>query len=182
MLRRDYPTLIEAVRGLNVSLTIAASSPWVYTQGNGIAAQELPSNVVVTRCNYPQLRDLYARSLFVAIPLVGSQAQSGSLVMYEAMAMGKAVIATRTEGQEALNIVTEGETGYYVRPGDVQGWREIIAHLCNHPEEALRMGRQAREMVEHRLNMDTYVQQMVAMVNSLVADPNPQPAADSVAG
>lgn len=170
MLHRDYPTLIDAARPLDVSLILAASSPWVSKKGNRIALEALPANVRLTRCSYLQLRELYARSRFVAIPLDDRFDQSGSLVMYEAMAMGKAVVTTRSEGQTALGILKEGETGFYVAPGDVQAWREVIQLLCGHPEEALRMGQRARAVVEEGLNLDSYVRHMVSIVQSLAAE------------
>ena len=87
--------------------------------------------------------------------------------MYEAMAMGKAVVATRTAGQVELDILKDGETGLFVDPGDVQGWCEAIKYLCSHPKEAIQMGQRARSIVEESLNMDTYVQDMVEIVQSL---------------
>lgn len=171
MLRRDYPTLIEAMRGLDLPLTIAAFSPWVESDRNGFEGTSLPPNVTVTRCDYAEMRALYGRALLVAVPLKHSQAQSGSLVMYEAMAMGKAVVATATQGQERLGILEPGRTGHYVAPGDVQGWREAIQRLCNHPDEALAMGKRARTVVEQRLNLDCYVQEFAAVVQSLGVEP-----------
>lgn len=170
MLHRDYPTLIDAVRPLDVSLILAASSPWVSKKRNGINPEGLPANVSLTRCSYLQLRELYARSRFVAIPLDDRFDQSGSLVMYEAMAMGKAVVTTRSQGQTALGILREGETGYYVAPGDVLGWREVIQHLFKDPEQASRMGQRARAVVEEGLNLDSYVRDMVSTVQSLAAE------------
>ena len=89
--------------------------------------------------------------------------------MYEAMAMGKAVVATRTEAQVGLGVLKEGETGLFVEPGDVKGWRDRINHLCNHPEEAKRMGQRARTLVDEGLNMESYVQEMVRIVESVAA-------------
>ncbi len=166
MLRRDYPILIEALQGLDLSLTIAAFSPWV-EGGSSDLGLSLPPNVTVTRCGYPEMRALYGRALFVAVPLKHSDAQSGSLVMYEAMAMGKAVVATATKGQERLGILEPGRTGYYVAPGDRRGWREAILKLSEHPDEARAMGSRARSVVEQRLNQDRYVRQFVDVVASL---------------
>lgn len=166
MLRRDYPTLINAVRGLQVSLVIAAFSPWVNGAGNGVHGGKLPPNVHVTRCSPEDLRRLYGRALFVAVPLQGSRSPAGSLVVYEAMAMGKPVVITRTQGQDSLNVVEEGATGHYMAPGDVEGWRATTARLLSEPEAALRMGTRARATVEQGLNLDAYVQSMVEVVQS----------------
>ena len=173
MYRRDYACLVEAVRGQNVSLAIAAHSPWVSGQNTGITVTALPPNVSLTRCSYAQLRDLYARALCVAVPLTSSVSQSGSLVTYEAMSVGKPVLVTRTEGQDGMGLVREGETGFYLAPGDVLGWRSRLNYLLAHPQVAIGMGRRARELVEGGMNLDSYVRQMVAVVQAVASEEQP---------
>ena len=73
------------------------------------------------RYEYRELRDLYAQSAFVVVPLYENDFQAGVTTMLEAMAMGKAVIATRTTGQ--TDVIIDGENGLTVAPGDVDGWR-----------------------------------------------------------
>ncbi|MCJ7657726.1 MAG: hypothetical protein MUO67_01105 [Anaerolineales bacterium] len=74
--RRDYPTLIEAVRGLDLQLVIAAASPWS-KQADSTQGQDLPSNVTVKRFTQYELRDLYARSRFMVMPLYDVPFQAG---------------------------------------------------------------------------------------------------------
>lgn len=179
LFRRDYPTLIKAIEGLDVSLVIAADSPWVTDKWTAEGAS-LPPNVRVVKCTYSELRELYARALLIAIPLVNSGAQSGSLVIYEAMAMGKAVAATQTPGQSGLKLIREGETGHYIKPGDVEGWRSVINHLLLHPGEAERMGAEARCVIEKELNIDKYVSEILSVV-SVVAPGEPQASVASFA-
>ena len=168
MYNRDYETLVEAVRGLDIRVQIVAFSPWVDPRENARspAAAPLP-NVTFTKLNQPELRKLYSQALFIAVPLHDNDIQVGSLVVYEAMAMGKAVVVTRTKGQTALGLVREGETGFYVPEGDVNAWREAITYLTDHPEEALEMGRRARDVVEQGLNLRQYVEDMVGLVHML---------------
>lgn len=173
---RDYDTLVEAVRGLDVSLKVAAFSPWMPAHGDGAGGSALPQNVEFTRCDYQQMRELYASALFVAVPLHDTIIQAGSLVTYEAMAMGKAVVATRSEGQVGLGVVEEGKTGLFVDPGDVQGWRAAIQFMLEKPEEVARMGQRARETVENGLNLDTYIQDVVDIVHSVAAEEAPAQA------
>ncbi|GEM_PF-1605453 len=167
MLRRDWGALVEAVRGMNVQVVIAAHSPWVNGSWRRRGRSDLPPNVSFTRCTPVELRALYDRALFVAVPLFPSKAQSGSLVVYEAFAMGKAVVTTWTEGQKDLQLITPGETGYYVAPGDTLGWKAAISRLLANPEEARGMGGRARALVEARLNLDNYASELTALLNSL---------------
>ncbi len=163
---RDYPTLVEAIRGVDVDLRIAAASPWS-RRPNETRDKELPPNVTVVSHSYKELRELYARSMFVVVPLYETEFQAGTLVMYEAMAMGKAVIATRTRGQgDALR---EGVTGLYVPPGDVGALHGAICRLLANPREAEEMGKNARRIVEAGLNLETFVKKVTQIVGDVAA-------------
>jgi glycosyltransferase involved in cell wall biosynthesis len=167
--RRDYAPLLEAVRGLDLTLTIAAGgSPW--TKHDPLAAHLLPPNVVKRRIGYQEMRELYDRSEFVVVPLQDVDFQAGSLVMYEAMAMGKAVIATRTAAHRYGDIVRDGETGLLVPPGDVKALREAIIRLHEDPAEARRLGANGRRVVEGGLNHDVYLRDMVRICREVGAE------------
>jgi glycosyltransferase involved in cell wall biosynthesis len=152
--RRDYPTLIEAVRGMDVRLIVAAASPWS-KRTDTTAGQDIPPNVTVQRFNQHELRQVYANSRFLVMPLFDVDFQAGVTAILEAMAMERAVICSRTRGQ--TDVIVEGETGLYVPPGDVAALRAAIQRLLNHPEEAARMGRAGRRVVEDRMSLDCYV-------------------------
>ena len=162
LFRRDFDTLIEAVDGLSATVEVAAHSPWV--TGGAAQPRSLPSNVTFRRHDYEGLRTLYDQALVVAVPLMPTHSQAGSLVVYEAMAMGKPVIVTRTEGQASLRLVEEGVTGYYVEPHDVARWRELIQRFLDDPGAAREMGRRARERVEAALNLEAYAEEMARVV------------------
>jgi glycosyltransferase involved in cell wall biosynthesis len=163
--RRDYGTLVEAVRGLDLTVTIAAANPW--TTRDPLATEGFPTNVVKRRVDHHALRDLYDRSEFVVVPLKDVDFQAGSLVTYEAMAMGKAVIATRTRALSGGDLVRDGETGILVPPGDVGALREAILRLHNDPAEARRLGANARRIVEAGLNHERYIHDMVGVVREV---------------
>src|SRR5690606_2844144 len=117
---QDYPTLMEAVAGSGTELKVAGSPPW-QLKDSGAA---LPPEAQFKRYSPLELRELYARAAFVAVPLRGDRGgQAGSRVVYEAMSMGKAIIATRTRGLAGLGVMEEGETCLLVDPGDVEGWK-----------------------------------------------------------
>ena len=111
-----------------------------------------------TRLTQAELRELYRSSRLVAVPVRDVDFQAGSLVMYEAMACGRPVIATRSRGQE--DILEPGETGLYVAPGDADEMRAAISTLLGDPDRAEGMGRRAREVVAEGLNLERYVQRI----------------------
>ena len=152
-----------------MQVQVAAYSPWMQRADEPADGQ--PANVSFTRLPQHELRDLYARSMFVVVPLMQSYYQSGSLVIYEAMAMGKAVITAETQGQKALGLIQDGETGIYYKPGNVLSLRAAIQRLLDNPDEARQMGDAARARVEQELNLDHYVTEITELVQKL--DPAP---------
>lgn len=156
---RDFPTLVEAMRGLDLRCHIATGA---YPDGRLFdtvrslyRVDNLPVNVTVGTVTREELRALYARSRFVIVPLHPTDTDNGATTIEEAMAMGKAVICSRTAGQ--VDLVRDGETGLYVPPGDPAALREAILYLWTRPAEAERMGRNARAAAEERHSLDRFV-------------------------
>jgi glycosyltransferase involved in cell wall biosynthesis len=184
---RDYPTLISAVDGLDVRVVIGAASYWSKRRNNANAP--LPSRVEVGAFNYYQLRDLYARSAIVVVPLVDVDFQAGVTSILEAMAMGKPVIVTRTEGQtdvvEDLADVTGSHpvsllrplareagaalepTGIYVPPADPVALRNAITYLLDHPDQRRRLGAAGRRTVEQLMRVDQFASRLEQVVEQV---------------
>ena len=94
---RDYDTLVEAVRELDVEVVIAAASPW--SKRASAVGGTLPANVTVCKLTLFDLRQLYADARFVVVPLLETEFQAGVTTILEAMAMSKAVVCTKTSGR-----------------------------------------------------------------------------------
>jgi glycosyltransferase involved in cell wall biosynthesis len=161
---RDYATLIEAVRGTDLRCHIATDHVLIPGRVRLVNDRRVPIGDVVTqtdaqitsgRMSLTELRNLYARSRFVVVPLLPSDSDNGVTVILEAMAMGKPVICSRTRGQ--VDIIQEGVTGLYVPVGNPAALREAMLALWNDPQRAQEMGRRARAYVEahHTLEMFT---------------------------
>ncbi len=164
--RRDYPTLLQAARGLATDVVIAAASPWA-KQPDTTEGQTIPDNVVVRRFSQFDLRQLYADSRFMVMPLFNVDFQAGVTAILEAMAMERAVICSRTPGQ--TDVVVDGETGIYVPPGDPAALRAAIDYLLQHPEEATRMGRNGRRRVEQLMSLQIYTDRLSDIVRETIA-------------
>jgi glycosyltransferase involved in cell wall biosynthesis len=159
---RDYPTLIEAVRGVDVEVCLAAASPWSKRK-NETADRSLPPNVSARSYPYLELRDLYASSQFVVVPLYDNDFQAGVTTMLEGMAMGKAVIVSKAAGQ--TDVVEHDVNGLYVPPGNPAALRAAIVHLLDHPEEAARLGRAARQTIESTMSLDLWTERISQVVD-----------------
>lgn len=146
--KRDYPTLIAALRGLPDYVTeIFASSRYGDTYNSNLTAAPLPDWIRVREpLSDSAILDKYAHARFVVVPLqVTRHNSAGISVILESGASGKAVIATRTGGVAAY--VRDGETGLLVPPGDTDAMRHALETLWNHPALAQEMGKRGREFV-----------------------------------
>jgi glycosyltransferase involved in cell wall biosynthesis len=162
--RRDYPTLMAAVEGLDVKVVIAAASPWS-KQADSSAGRTLPDNVEVRKLDHFQLRRLYAESAFVVMPLVDVDFQAGITTILEAMSMGLAVVCTRTSGQ--TDTVIDGHNGVYVRPSDPAALRAAIVRLLADQGEADRLGTNGREWVVAQADVSVYAQRIGTVVDEV---------------
>jgi glycosyltransferase involved in cell wall biosynthesis len=168
---RDYATLIEAVRDWNVPCHIAAkvdvgkTDPWMTDLAN---AGPLPAHLTIGAKPYPELRELYARSRFVVLPLYPTDTDNAITAMTEAMAMGKPVICTRVEGQRDL--LQDGVNGLFVPPRDPQALREAIEYLWSRPDVCERMGREGRKAIERSHTLERFVDGVERAVREAIAE------------
>src|SRR5215471_9908861 len=163
--RRDYETLLRAVEDLDVDVVIAAASPWS-KQTEGVGTRTIPGNVTVRKFTQYELRQLYADSRFMVMPLENVKFQAGVTAILECLAMGRAVICSRTEGQ--TDVVVEDENGRYVPPGDPLTLKTEIRRLLSRPEEAVRLGSNGRKLVEGQMNLDRYVQKLTGVLHEAI--------------
>jgi glycosyltransferase involved in cell wall biosynthesis len=159
--RRDYETLLRAVKDLDVHVVIAAASPWS-KRTEGVATRTIPNNVTVRKFTQYELRQIYADSRFMVMPLEIAKFQAGVTAILECLAMEKAVICSRVPGQ--TDVVVEDENGRYVPPGDPSSLNAEIRRLLSRPEEADRLGANGRKLVECQMNLDLYVQRLTGFL------------------
>ena len=167
---RDYATLAAAVEDLPILLKIAADSAWVLPD-TGLVARQWPANVEVRSYgSYARLRELYHQSRFVVVPLHPAIHACGYAVIAEAMAMGRAVIATRTDSPP--DFLRHNITGLLVEAYDVDGLRSHIRDLLDHPEKAAELGGQARDLIVRYNSLERFCERLENIIhNSLLTAP-----------
>lgn len=196
---RDHATLVIAVSGLNVEVRIAAAGNHT-TSANlrygtakmPVNLSSLPPNVLVRSYNYVELRELYTAVLFIVVPLRETEFQAGVTSILEAMAMGKAVIVSGTQGQtdvvrdprnngrgfvvrkwwpgfleetpDVAETLGSLPTGLYVTPGDPDELHDAIQYLLDHPEVAEELGRNGQHIAEAFFNLNAFVQRFATAI------------------
>jgi glycosyltransferase involved in cell wall biosynthesis len=169
---RDYSTLIQALRGTGIPCHIASDHVRVdrFRFGRRVSADTFaraaPSNVTIGRLSPTALRDLYAKSRFVVVPLQASDTDNGINVLLEAMAMGKPVICSRTRGQ--VDAIQEGVTGLFVPVGNAAALRDAIMTLWRDPARCVAMGQAARRYVEKPHTLDRFCRDVKRAIDASV--------------
>jgi len=160
---RDYPTFVDAVRGLEIDVVIAAASPWS-KRADTSANVDVPPNVTVRAYDQFELRQLYADASLVVVPLQENDFQAGITTILEAMSMDRAIICTRTTGQ--TDAIIEGETGRYVPVGDARALRAAILDALADVAETRRQAAAARTWVRATADIESYAAVLARLVRS----------------
>ncbi len=149
---RDYETLARAVEGTEVCVKVS-SRPF------NLARINLPKNIEpMGWLDYRVHQDYLYESSFYVVPLQNITFAGGDSSLLAAMSFGKAVVATRSPSTETY--LEHGQTGLLVEPGDIEGMRQAILYLWRNPDEAIRMGKEARRRFEENHTMDKLAQRV----------------------
>jgi glycosyltransferase involved in cell wall biosynthesis len=171
---RDYGTLISALRTLDIPCHIASGSGTLQRSGgdddpraSNVDESSLPVGVTIGSKSHLELRELYRRSRFVVIPVLPSETDNGGWVSREAMAMGRAVLATATAGRTEL--LEDGVNCLLVAPQDPDAMRAAIECLWNDPVLCARLAVAGRERVVAEYSNDVWIAAMRAAVADAVS-------------
>jgi len=136
---RDFETLLEAVTDTDLRLEIVACSPE--------RLGSVPPNCEVRgRMPLPAFLERMAGACFVVVPLRDPDSPHGQTTVVQALALGKAVIATRSPG--VVDYVEDGREGLLVAAGDVGGYREALLRMSGDEQLRVSCERQARRRAE----------------------------------
>jgi glycosyltransferase involved in cell wall biosynthesis len=153
---RDYRTLFDAVRGLDYRFVVVATRA-------DVAGCDVPGNVEL-HCDVPrdEYLKLLERAAFVVVPLHPQARSTGQVVVLEAYAYGKPVVATRTLG--VVDYVRQCETGLFCESHDAQDMRRAILTMIESPDERAAWGRAALDWVRQEFTFDAYVQRLFELL------------------
>lgn len=129
---KDPLLLVEAyarVAGLmNASLTLVGDGPLHNALVEKIAEIGLGERIrLVGPVEHSRLNDFYARAIALVLP---SRSEGLPIVSLEALGSGVPVVATAVGALPSL--ITDGENGYLVRPGDVDDLSVALLRVTSH--------------------------------------------------
>lgn len=153
---RDYATLVDAVRGTDLTLDIVC-------RPENLVGIDLPDNVTLHgTVPLHTYRQLLRRARVVTVPTHDLAYPTGSSVALEASSSGCAVVVTGTRAMR--DYFTDGSTARLVDEGDVAGWRDVLTELTDDPDQRRRLGAAARTNVTDRFNADHMWSELAAVL------------------
>jgi hypothetical protein len=164
---RDYGPLIAAAGRIDAPVDIATS----VVEGSALGA--VAPNLTIGPRPQAEYDEMLRAAAVVVVPLQARHDRaSGQTTYVNAMARGKAIIATDTPG--VRDYITDGETGVIVPPGDAEAMAEAVSRLLADPAGRARIGARAREYALTELTLTTYATRLLEVVDTTLAAPAPR--------
>lgn len=164
---RDYAPLVEAALGLDRTVTIASR-----TLPDELV-RRLPANVNAGPVSHERFGELLRSAAVVVVPMQARMERSAGQQTYlNAMAIGKAVIATDSPG--VRDYVEDGRTGFVVPPGDAGALREALERCLDpaNADELAQIRTRAKQTARERFSPDAYFARLLDVTESVLAAAN----------
>lgn len=159
---RDWALLLEALTIVDCRAVVSIPAD---QRPDSVAS--LPDRVsVIDRLHATEGRALAAQAALVVIPLQDTPLPAGPVVLLDAMALGRAVIATDTNGTR--DYVRHGDTGWLVPPGDVDALADAIATLLADDDLRARLGAAAARATREEYTPAHYAEAVARLVFDVV--------------
>ena len=150
-------TLLAATAGLGAPVRIVGEGPDKAAL-EAFATERGIGNVTFEGYQSgPELAASLAGAAVVVVPSVCYE--NASLSILEAMAHGKAIVASRIGGIPEQ--IVDGETGLLVPPGDARALREALARLLTDSCWRRRLGRAGRARVESEFSLERHCRRLL---------------------
>jgi len=149
--------LIEAFKGLNITLKIIGTGPIEEDLKIKVKSLELNKVKFLGYKSGEDLKNEIRNSMTVVLP--SECYENNPRTVLEAFALGKPVIGTRIGGIPEL--VKDEETGYTFEPGNVNDLGDKILLLLKNLDKIIQMGKNARKFVEENFNPEKHYQELM---------------------
>ncbi|MDN5942911.1 MAG: glycosyltransferase family 4 protein [Nitrospira sp.] len=168
--RKGYEVMLRALPAIvrvvpTVHYVIVGSDDTAYADRLKRLAHELKidDRVHIVGFQDPVQPFLGALDLYVHPALM----EGFGIAVVEAMAMGKAVVATMTGGLP--EVVAQGETGLLVPPADVESFAAAVVSLLEDKVRREQMGRNGKARAQERFSLDASVRHMEQVYGEVLA-------------
>jgi len=167
--QKGLPVLLQAVRALidrghRVDLVVAGSG-----EDEAALRREAHDLGILDRVRFAgQVDDVAALIRTFDLFVLPSRWEGFGLVLLEAMAESRPIVATRVGG--IPEVVADGETGLLVPPDDPAALTEAIAALIRDPARRRALGRAGHARFHRRFTAERMAEETAAVYDEAIAD------------
>ncbi|MUG96321.1 glycosyltransferase [Scytonema sp. UIC 10036] len=166
--KRDYRTLADATKDLDVDVKICAFSKNAKKLKRSFP-ETIPNNMSFRFYAWAELLQLYRDSDIVVVSLVENTQEAGLSTLFEAMACRRPVVVTRLPGIIS-KLIDEGVvTG--VSPYDSHEMKQAIQNLLDDRHKAQMQAQRGYELVQKQYNQGKYVEYLAMEITSRYGSP-----------
>lgn len=160
---KGLPTLLNAVKGLDVHLRIVGRGPREEALREKVDEEGI-GNVSFEGFMYgSDLREMVRSCMFPVVP--SEWYDNNPLVIYESFAMGKPVVGADLGGIPEL---IGQDRGRCFRAGDADGLRAVIRDFVDDPEAIRTMGWNARGYAERNFAPDVHYERLMGVYERIM--------------
>ncbi|NEP08677.1 MAG: glycosyltransferase family 4 protein [Symploca sp. SIO2C1] len=163
--QRDYQTLAEATRDLDVDVKVCALAPNPTAKTR--VPQVIPNNMSFHPYDWPEFAQLYRDADVVVVSLLYSTYSPGLTSLMEAMASRRPVVITRTPGL-AEELIKKGVV-IGVNPGDPNDMQQGILKLLNNPQEAQAQAQRGYELLQKEHTSEQHIENLISEFQKLTS-------------
>lgn len=154
---RDYRTLFDVFARAGYPLHVVCDS------ADALSGCRLADNIDVRRACYgPDFQNELHGAGLVIVPLAVADISAGQMVLIQAMAYKKPIIATRTPTIEEY--LVDGFNALLIPPGDGDAMKQAVDRLRADPALAARLAQNAWDTYETKFSVDAFVGNIVRAV------------------
>lgn len=159
---RDWSTLLAALAIVPHRAVIATSHPLIVPPAAIGRVQLLPM------VSPDEGRQLMAKARVVVVPMYETELPAGPLLLLDAMAMGKAIVATRVNGTK--DYARDGVNALLVDPGDATQMARAIDVIMSNSTIRLRIASAARATATQHFTYSSCMERIAAVASDLMQE------------
>lgn len=160
--KRDYVTLAEAVKDLDIDVRVDAWSPNARRMAQAFPAT-LPANMKFDTNTSRELVQLYRDADVVVVSMFPNK-YAGLTTLVEGLACARPVIASRTVGLADYLVPNDVVA---VEPSSPAAMRAAIVRLLENPEEARAQAQRGFDSVARRYDFDRFIELIAQRLEAL---------------
>jgi len=130
------------------------------------------NTIALGEVSYEKVPEVLAVADVILVPFPDNEVSHAAspLKLFEGMAMGKAIVASKVNGIQ--EVIFNRENGLLVKPDDITEWINTVTDILNNSSTARKLGENARQTVEKKYDWELLAEQYHRIFKEIRKGPN----------